>query len=122
MAAASASAMVSSAALGRFNTIALAAFAAASAVYTPAVSAVTGAVRGSMPFIAEAREDARRLRAVLTHALSLALAVGVLGAGAVLCFPVLAAAVGIPREVIASLGALPALLAGAIGVAAVSAE
>lgn len=121
MAAASASAMVSSAALGRFHTLALAAFAAASAVYTPAVSAVTGAVRGSMPFIAEAREDAQRLRAVLTHALSLALAVGVLGAGAVLCFPVLAAAIGIPREVLASLGALPALLAGALAVAAVNA-
>src|SRR5690625_2261890 len=121
MAAASASAMVSSAALGRFHTIALAAFAAASAVYTPAVSAVTGAVRGSMPFIAEAREDAQRLRGGLTQALSLALALGALGAGAVLCFPVLAAAIGIPREVLASLGALPALLAGALAVAAVNA-
>lgn len=121
MAAASASAMVSSAALGRFQTLALAAFAAASAVYTPAVAAVTGAVRGSMPFIAEARDDPRRLRAALTHALSLALAVGGLGAGAVLCVPVLAAAIGIPRGVLASLGALPVLLAAALAVAAVNA-
>src|SRR5690625_5640876 len=98
MAAASASAMVSSAALGRYQTLALAAFAAAGAVYSPAVATITGAVRGSMPFIAEAREDPGRLRAVLHDALWLALAVGALGTGAVLSVPVLAAGIGIDRK------------------------
>ena len=84
MAAVSLSVLVNAAALGRFGTAALAGFAVTMAVYAPAIAAVSGAVRGVMPFVAE---DPRR---VVRDGTVLALAVGLLGAGAVACVPLLA--------------------------------
>ncbi|NGY66290.1 hypothetical protein G7043_46130 [Lentzea sp. NEAU-D13] len=51
MVAVSVSALVNTAALGRCGTGALAAFAVTVAVYFPAVAAVSGAVRGVLPFM-----------------------------------------------------------------------
>ncbi|KJK50526.1 hypothetical protein UK23_10260, partial [Lentzea aerocolonigenes] len=57
MVAVSLSALVTTAALGRFGTGALAGFAVTVAVYFPATAAVSGAVRGVMPFVAAQADD-----------------------------------------------------------------
>lgn len=84
MAAVSLSALINTAALGRYGTAALAGFAVTLAVYAPAVAAVSGAVRGVLPFVADDP------RAVVRDGTWLALVVGLLGAGAVACVPLLA--------------------------------
>ncbi len=59
MIAVSLSALVNTASLGRFATASLAGFAVTVAVYFPAMAAVSGAVRGVMPFVAAANGPAQ---------------------------------------------------------------
>ena len=109
MVAVSVSALVNTAALGRYGTGALAAFAVTVAVYFPAVAAVSGAVRGVLPFMRT--DDPGR---VVRDGAWLAVFVGVLGAAAVACVPLIARASGVPAETVEQLGAFPALMAVAL--------
>lgn len=109
MVAVSVSALVNTAALGRYGTGALAAFAVTVAVYFPAVAAVSGAVRGVLPFMKT--DDPER---VVRDGAWLAVFVGVLGAVAVACVPLIARASGVPAETVEQLGAFPALMAVAL--------
>lgn len=106
MVAVSVGALVTTAALGRHGTGALAAFTVTAAVYFPAVAAVSGAVRGVMPFM-RTGDPAR----VVRDGAWLAVAVGLVGAVAVACVPVIARASGVEREIVGQLGALPLLMA-----------
>ncbi|MEH1098884.1 MATE family efflux transporter [Micromonospora sp. CPCC 205561] len=114
MIAASVSALVNTAALGRFGTAALAAFALTGAVYFPATAAVTGAVRGVMPFVSAAGDDRAGVIRVVRDGTWLALTIGVLGAAAVAGTGLLARSSGVPAETIAELGYFPLLMAGAV--------
>ncbi|MEV0329311.1 MATE family efflux transporter [Micromonospora echinospora] len=114
MIAASVGSMVVTAALGRFDTAALAAFALASAVHVPTTAAVTGAVRGVLPFVSSAAGDHDGVLRVVRDGTWLAVAVGVPGAVAVAGVPLLARVGGVPVETVAELGVLPLLLAGSV--------
>lgn len=107
MVAVSLSALVNTAALGRHGTATLAGFAVTVAVSFPAMAAVSGAVRGVMPFVAE------RPGAVVRDGTWLAIVVGVLGAAAVACVPLLARVTAVGQ-----LGAFPLLMAGGVLVGA----
>lgn len=108
------SALVNTAALGRFGTVALAAFAVTVALYFPAMAAVSGAVRGVMPFIGSAADDPQRLRRVVRDGSWLSVLVGVLGAGAVAAVPLLAGATGVPEATVQELGSFPLLMAAGV--------
>ncbi|MBB5083196.1 polysaccharide biosynthesis C-terminal domain-containing protein [Nonomuraea endophytica] len=97
--------------LGRHAPVTLAAFAVMTAVLNPAATAVAGALRGLMPFVAPHKDDPARAVPILRDARWLTLAVGLVGALAVLGVPLLAGVAGVPGEVVAELGALPYLLA-----------
>jgi MATE family multidrug resistance protein len=114
MIAASVGSLVVTAALGRFGTAALAAFALASAVHVPTTAAVAGAVRGVLPFVSSAAGDRDGVLRVVRDGMWLAVAVGVPGAVAVSGVPLLARVGGVPAETVAELGVLPALLAGSV--------
>lgn len=111
MIAASVGSLVNTAALGRFGTAALAAFALTGAVYFPAVAAVTGAVRGVMPFVSSVADDRDDVIRVVRDGTGLALVVGVLGAAAVAGVGLLGRLSGVPAETIAALGVFPVLMA-----------
>lgn len=114
MIAASVSAIVNSAVLGRTSTAALAAFALTGVVYFPAMAAVTGAVRGVMPFVASVVEDRVSLRRVMGDGTWLALAVGLLGALGVAAVPLLGVATGVPPTTLDGLGEFHWLMAGVV--------
>ncbi|MER7503298.1 polysaccharide biosynthesis C-terminal domain-containing protein [Nonomuraea pusilla] len=103
--------LVVTSALGRHDTVTLAAFAVMTAVLNPASTAVAGALRGLGPFVARYRDDPAAAVPVLRDARWLSLLVGALGAAAVLCVPLLAGAAGVPSEVVRALGPLPWFLA-----------
>lgn len=111
MVAVSLSALVNAAALGRYGTGALAGFAVTVAVYFPAMAAVTGVVRGLMPFVAANADDPPELVRVVRDGTWLAVFVGVLGAGAVACVPLIARASGVPPETVGQPGPFPVLMA-----------
>ncbi|WP_086663477.1 MATE family efflux transporter [Lentzea kentuckyensis] len=114
MIAVSLSALVNTAALGRFGTASLAGFAVTVAVYFPAMAAVSGAVRGVMPFVAAQKDNPSGLLRVVRDGTWLAVLVGVLGAAAVACVPLLANATGVPETTVAQLGPFPLLMAGCV--------
>lgn len=114
MIAVSLSALVNTAVLGRFDTAALAGFAVTGAVYFPAMAAVSGAVRGVMPFVSAKADDRPGLLEVTRNGTWLAVIVGVLGALAVAGVPLLAEATGVPARTVDSLGAFPWLMAGCV--------
>ncbi|MEW2378659.1 MATE family efflux transporter [Micromonospora sp. NPDC047812] len=114
MIAASVSALVNTAALGRFGTVALAAFALTGAVYFPATAAVTGAVRGVMPFVSASADDRDSVIRVVRDGTWLAVTIGLLGAAAVSGAGLLARSSGVPDETIAELGYFPLLMAGSV--------
>lgn len=114
MVAASVSAIVNSAVLGRTSTSALAAFALTGVVYFPAMAAVTGAVRGVMPFVVSASGDPVALRRVMGDGTWLAICVGVLGALGVAAVPLLGLVTGVPRATLDSMGWFPWLMAGVV--------
>jgi MATE family multidrug resistance protein len=111
MLAITAGALVNTAVLGRYGTVSLAAFAVVNAVYIPASSAITGAVRGVMPFVSSKAEDGEGVPAVLGDGTWLALFTGALGSVAVVAVPLLARGGGVPDEVVAELGIFPYVLA-----------
>jgi MATE family multidrug resistance protein len=111
MIAVSVSALVNTAALGRFGTAALAGFGLTAAVCFPAMAAVSGAVRGVMPFIAAEQADPAGLLRIVRNGTWLALFAGVPGAAAVACVPLLANATG---AAVAQLGPFPLLMAGGV--------
>ncbi|MGW4211258.1 MATE family efflux transporter [Lentzea sp. NPDC004789] len=110
MIAVSLSALVNTAALGRFGTAALAEFGLTAAVYLPAMAAVSGAVRGVMPFVAAEKADPAGLLRVVRNGAWLAVFAGVPGAAAVACVPLLAGATGVH----AAAGPFPLLMAGGV--------
>ncbi|WP_433435192.1 MATE family efflux transporter [Nonomuraea sp. CA-141351] len=97
--------------LGKHDTVTLAAFAVVTAVLNPAGTAVAGALRGLGPFIAPYRDDPASAVPIVRDARWLSLTVGVAGALAVICVPLLAGAAGVPGEVVREMGLLPCLLA-----------
>ncbi|MFI6295795.1 polysaccharide biosynthesis C-terminal domain-containing protein [Nonomuraea sp. NPDC050790] len=103
--------LVVAGALGRHAPVTLAAFAVMTAVLNPAATAVVGALRGLMPFVAPHKDDPVRAVPILRDARWLTLVVGLTGALAVLGVPWLAGAVGVPAGIVAELGLVPYLLA-----------
>lgn len=111
MLAASLSAIVNTVVLGHVGTVPLAAFALTGVVYFPAVTAVTGAVRGVMPFVTPAMQDNTALRRIIGDGTWLALAVGVVGALGVAAVPVLGQVMGVPQATVDALGSFHWLMA-----------
>ncbi|MFB9679737.1 polysaccharide biosynthesis C-terminal domain-containing protein [Streptosporangium vulgare] len=103
--------LVSTALLGHRATAALAAFALAGAVLNPVTAALAAGLRGMTPFVAPHRESPAEALPILRDARWLTVALGAVGAGAVLCVPLIARASGVPGEVTAEFGMLPPLLA-----------
>lgn len=99
----------------------MAAFAVVGAVYFPATAAVSGAVRGMMPFVAAKADDQAGLVLVLRDGTWLALLTGVAGAVVVAATPMIAIAGGVPGDVVMELRALPFLLAASVLVVAIGA-
>lgn len=114
-------ATVDAAVLGRYDTTALARFTAAMAVFIPAITVVTGAQRGVAPSLARAAGDPALLRARVRASMWLALAVGGVGAAAVLCTRAVGRLVGAPEEVAQVPVALLVLLAASVLLTAVQA-
>ncbi|GGN42338.1 MATE family multidrug resistance protein [Actinoplanes campanulatus] len=114
MAVSSASALVSTALLGRHGTASLAAFAVAAAVFVPVVTAVSGVMRGMMPYVTAAHDDPAALRRVLGSGRVLGLGIGGCGALVVLATPAVARASGVDGAAVDGLGPLPLLLAAAV--------
>ena len=114
MVAASLSALVNVAVLGRTSTADLAAFALTGAVFFPATAAVSGAVRGVMPFVSSVAGDPAGLRRVIADGTWLAVVIGVLGGLAVTAVPALGEVAGVPTQTLSQLGSYPLLMAAAV--------
>ncbi|MEV0174184.1 MATE family efflux transporter [Streptomyces sp. NPDC050803] len=114
MIASSAASLVDTAVLGRHATGSLAAFAVTLAVFSPATAAVSGAMRGVMPFVSAHKDDAEKLLPVLRNGMWLGIFVGLLGAVAVAAVPLIGSVGGIPEATLDELGVFPYLLAGAV--------
>jgi MATE family multidrug resistance protein len=97
--------------LGRHATFSLAAFMLVTSVANPAGAAISGVLRGVMPFIAPNRDDADALIPILRDARWVALIIGAAGAALVAGTPVLAQAAGVDTAVIDELGGFPLLMA-----------
>jgi MATE family multidrug resistance protein len=95
--------------LGHHATVSLAAFALAMAVYGPVVAAVTGVLRGVMPFVPELGPGP-----VVGGALWLSYGIGLAGALTVAAIPLIGSATGVARPVLDHLGPLPPALAVAV--------
>ena len=106
--------LVTAAVLGHSGTASLAAYSMTIAVFNPTVMVVQGALRGSMPFIAENDGDPEALRSTFRHAMWLALCAGALGALLVTGVPVLSTLIGLPEATIAAFGLFPHLMALAL--------
>ena len=114
MVASSLSALVNVAVLGRTSTADLAAFALTGAVFFPATAAVSGAVRGVMPFVSSVAGDPAGLRRVIADGTWLAVVIGVLGGLAVTAVPALGEVAGVPTQTLSQLGSYPLLMAAAV--------
>ncbi|MEV6002180.1 MATE family efflux transporter [Streptomyces griseomycini] len=120
MIASSAASLVDTAVLGRHATASLAAFAVTLAVFSPATAAVSGAMRGVMPFVAAHKDDADELLPVLRNGMWLGICVGMLGAAAVASVPLIGRAGGVPQTTLDALGVFPYLLACSVFVMAIA--
>ncbi|WP_331763053.1 MATE family efflux transporter (plasmid) [Streptomyces sp. NBC_01590] len=114
MVASSAGALVDTALLGRHATSSLAAFAVTIAVYSPATAAVTGTLRGVMPFVSRHEDDPDIMVPLVRNGMWLGFIVGLLGALAVAWARVIGRATGVPESTLDRLGAFPCLLAIAV--------
>ncbi|MFI5491642.1 MATE family efflux transporter [Actinoplanes sp. NPDC051859] len=112
-------ALVNTAVLGRFGTADLAAFALVGAVYIPANAAVSGAVRGVMPFVSASAGNPSRVMQVVRDGTWLAILVGLLGATSVAGVGRLARFAGVPAVTIDRLGYYPWMMAGAVLLASI---
>ncbi|MEU3230648.1 MATE family efflux transporter [Nocardiopsis alba] len=106
--------LVTAAVLGHAGTASLAAYAMTVAVSNPAVMVIQGALRGSVPFVAENGDDPEALEGVFRHSLWLALCVGALGGVLVAGVPFLAGLIGVPEATVAAFGLFPSLMALAL--------
>ncbi|MGY0059140.1 MATE family efflux transporter [Streptomyces sp. LZ34] len=125
MIASSAASLVDTAVLGRHGTASLAAFAVTLAVFSPATAAVSGAMRGVMPFVAAYKDDtddtADGLLPVLRNGMWLGICVGLLGAAAVASVPLIGKAGGVPQSTLDELGVFPYILACSVLVMSIAA-
>ncbi|MGO4426939.1 MATE family efflux transporter, partial [Streptomyces sp. MCAF7] len=125
MIASSAASLVDTAVLGRHGTASLAAFAVTLAVFSPATAAVSGAMRGVMPFVAAHKDDtadtADGLLPVLRNGMWLGICVGLLGAAAVASVPLIGKAGGVPQTTLDELGVFPYILACSVLVMSIAA-
>ncbi|MBR8743924.1 matE family protein [Nocardiopsis sp. MG754419] len=103
--------LVTAAVLGHAGTASLAAYAMTIAVFNPAVMVVQGALRGSMPFVAQSGEDPGRLAPTLRDAMWPALCSGALGALVMTTVPTVSALIGVPEATVAAFGLFPHLMA-----------
>lgn len=111
MIAASAGALVDTAMLGRHATASLAAFAVTIAVFSPAVAAIAGVLRGVMPFVAAHRDEPDLLLPIVRNGRWLALIVGTLSAVAIALVPLIGKVGGVPVATLDELGVFPYILA-----------
>lgn len=103
--------LVTAAVLGHAGTASLAAYAMTVAVFNPAVMVVQGALRGSMPFVAQSGDDPDELESTFRDAMWLALCAGALGGSAVAAVPTLSTLIGVPEATLAAFGPFPYLMA-----------
>lgn len=103
--------LVTAAVLGHAGTASLAAYAMTVAVFNPAVMVVQGALRGSMPFVAQSGDDPGELESTFRDAMWLALCAGSLGGLAVTAVPALSTLIGVPEATLAAFGPFPYLMA-----------
>ncbi|WP_435825977.1 MATE family efflux transporter [Nocardiopsis alba] len=103
--------LVTAAVLGHAGTASLAAYAMTIAVFNPAVMVVQGALRGSMPFVAESADDTAALTSTFRNAMWLALYTGALGGLVVVAVPTLSSLIGVPEATISAFGLFPYLMA-----------
>lgn len=106
--------MVTAGVLGHTGTAVLAAYSMAIALYNPASMVVQGALRGSMPFVAQNAEDPAALAPTVRNSLWLALGMGLLGGTVVASVPLVSRLIGVPAETVASFGLFPYLIALAL--------
>lgn len=106
--------MVTASVLGHTGTAVLAAYSMTVALYNPASMVVQGALRGSMPFVAQNAEDPAELAPTVRNSLWLALCMGLLGGTVVAAVPLVARLIGVPAETVASFGLFPYLMALAL--------
>lgn len=103
--------LVTAAVLGHAGTASLAAYAMTVAVFNPAVMVVQGALRGSMPFVAQSGDDPGELESTFRDAMWPALCAGALGGLAVTAVPALSTLIGVPEATLAAFGPFPYLMA-----------
>ncbi|MEE2036813.1 MATE family efflux transporter [Nocardiopsis sp. CT-R113] len=114
--------MVTAAVLGNSGTAELAAHALVIAVFNPALMVVQGALRGSMPFIAENEDDPASLAPVVRNSLWLALSLGAFGGLLVATAPSWGRLIGVAAPTLAALGPYPLLVGLFVVVASVRAS
>lgn len=117
-----AGATVTAGVLGNSGTAELAAHALVITVFNPALMVVQGALRGSMPFIAENETDPDSLTPVVRNSLWLALFLGAPGGLLVACAPVWGQWIGVAAPTLAALGPYPLLMGLYVVVASVKAS
>jgi MATE family multidrug resistance protein len=106
--------MVTAGVLGHTGTAVLAAYAMTIALYNPVSMVIQGALRGSMPFVAQNAEDPAALAPTVRNSLWLALCMGLLGGTVVASVPLIARLIGVPAETVAAFGLFPYLMAFAL--------
>lgn len=111
--------MVTAGVLGNTGTAELAAYALVIAVFTPTLMVVQGALRGSMPFVAENEEDPESLVPVVRDSTWLAVLLGLLGGLLIVLVPVAAPLVGVADATAAAFGVYPLLMGLYVVIAAV---
>ncbi|CAL9568234.1 Multidrug resistance protein MdtK [Nocardiopsis dassonvillei] len=105
--------MVTVGVVGNVATADLAAYALLITVFNPLLMVVQGALRGSMPFIAENAEDPAALAPVVRDSTWLALLMGAAGGTVLALAPLWARAIGVAEPTLAALDVPAAVLAGA---------
>ncbi|WP_116244530.1 MATE family efflux transporter [Nocardiopsis sp. FIRDI 009] len=111
--------MVTAGVLGNVGTADLAAHALVVAVLNPVLMVVQGALRGSMPFVAEHETDPGALVEVVRHSALLAVLLGFLGGALVASVPLWAGPLGVAEPTLTALGAYPLLIGAWVVLAAV---
>ncbi|GAA1081248.1 MATE family efflux transporter [Nocardiopsis metallicus] len=106
--------MVTAGVLGHTGTAVLAAYAMTIALYNPVSMVIQGALRGSMPFVAQNAEDPEVLAPTVRNSLWLALCTGLLGGALVAAVPLVARLIGAPEETVAAFGPFQYLMAFAL--------
>lgn len=106
--------MITAGVLGHTGTAVLAAYAMTIALYNPVSMVIQGALRGSMPFVAQNAEDPEALTPTVRNSLWLALCMGLLGGAVVASVPLIARLIGAPAETVAAFGLFPYLMALAL--------